>query len=164
MSLHPLHPATPLPDVGCSGPNGYAASVPSLPLHRYTLLRMYKGSYVGWRCEGAVRMCPPSKGNGRSGRSGVAASRHILDARRGSAQCGRMPLRRADRDHEQLAAWGEIRDAASDAFEARNGVEPIYVVAVGTVVHVTTSLAHLAAVTRRERHRWGVLWPEDGRR
>ena len=109
-------------------------------------------------------MCPPSKGNGRSGRSGVAASRHILDARRGSAQSQDMPLRRADRDHEQLAAWGEIRDAASDAFEARNGVEPIYVVAVGTVVHVTTSLAHLAAVTRRERHRWGVLWPEDGRR
>jgi hypothetical protein len=30
-----------------------------------------------------------------------------------------VPPRRADRDHEQLAAWGEIREAASDAFEAR---------------------------------------------
>jgi len=37
-------------------------------------------------------------------------------------------------------------------------------VAVGKEVHVTTTLAHLASVTRRERHRWGVLWPEDGRR
>jgi len=79
-------------------------------------------------------MCPPSRENGRSGRSGVAASRHILDARNGSAQSQGMPLRRADRDHEQLE------------------------------VHVTTTLAHLASVTRRERHRWGVLWPEDGRR
>ena len=82
----------------------------------------------------------------------------------GPRSVGAMPLRRADRDHEQLAAWGEIREAASDAFEARNGIEPIYVVAVGTVVHVTTSLKHLAEVTRRERLRWGVRWPEDGAR
>jgi len=75
-----------------------------------------------------------------------------------------VPPRRADRDHEQLAAWGEIREAASDAFEARNGIEPVYVVAVGTVVHCTTSLKHLAEVTRRERLRWGVRWPEDGAR
>ena len=75
-----------------------------------------------------------------------------------------VPPRRADRDHEQIAAWGEIREAASDAFAARNGVEPVYVVAVGTVVHVTTSLKHLAEVTRRERLRWGVRWPEDGAR
>lgn len=109
-------------------------------------------------------MCPPSRGNGRSGRSGVAASRHILDARNGSAQSQGMPLRRADRDHEQLVAWREIRDAATDAFAARTGIEPVYVVAVGATVHVTTTLAHLASVTRRERHRWGVLWPEDGRR
>ena len=84
-----------------------------------------------------------------------AAGPHTLPA---------VPPRRADRDHEQLAAWGEIREAASDAFEARNGVEPIYVVAVGTVVHCTTSLKHLAEVTRRERLRWGVRWPEDGAR
>jgi len=75
-----------------------------------------------------------------------------------------VPLRRADRDHEQQAAWGEIREAASDAFEARNGVEPIYAVAVGTVVHVTKTLRELAEVTRRERLRWGVRWPEDGAR
>lgn len=75
-----------------------------------------------------------------------------------------VPPRRADRDHEQLAAWGEIREAAVDAFEARNGVEPVYVVAVGSVVHCTTSLKHLAEVTRRERLRWGVRWPEDGAR
>lgn len=75
-----------------------------------------------------------------------------------------VPPRRADRDHEQQAAWSEIREAAADAFDARNGIEPVYVVAVGTTVHVTTTLAHLASVTRRERHRWGVLWPEDGRR
>ena len=75
-----------------------------------------------------------------------------------------VPPRRADRDHEQLAAWGEIREAATDAFAARHGVEPIYVIAVGRDVHVTTSLKHPAEVTRRERHRWGVLWPEDGRR
>ena len=84
-----------------------------------------------------------------------AAGPHTLPA---------VPPRRADRDHEQLAAWGEIREAASDAFEARNGIEPIYVVAVGTVVHCTTSLKHLAEVTRRERLRWGVRWPEDGAR
>ena len=84
-----------------------------------------------------------------------AAGPHTLPA---------VPPRRADRDHEQLAAWGEIREAASDAFEARNGIEPIYVVAVGKEVHVTTSLKHLAEVTRRERLRWGVRWPEDGRR
>lgn len=74
-----------------------------------------------------------------------------------------VPLRRADRDHEQLAAWGEIREAASDAFEARTGIEPIYVVAVGKEVHATTSLKHLAEVTRHERRRWGVRWPEDAR-
>ena len=75
-----------------------------------------------------------------------------------------MPPRRDDRDHQQLAAWGEIREAASDAFEGRNGVEPIYVVAVGTVVHCTKSMKRLADVTRRERLRWGVRWPEDGAR
>jgi hypothetical protein len=75
-----------------------------------------------------------------------------------------VPLRRADRDHEQQAAWGEIREAASDAFEARNGIEPIYAVAVGTTVHVTKTLRELAEVTRRERLRWGVRWPEDGAR
>ena len=82
----------------------------------------------------------------------------------GPRSVGAMPPRRADRDHEQLAAWGEIREAASDAFAARNGVEPIYVVAVGKEVHATTSLKHLAEVTRRERLRWGVRWPEDGAR
>ena len=75
-----------------------------------------------------------------------------------------VPLRRADRDHEQQAAWSEIREAASDAFDARNGIEPVYVVAVGREVHVTKTLRELAEVTRRERHRWGVRWPEDGAR
>jgi len=75
-----------------------------------------------------------------------------------------VPPRRADRDHEQQAAWSEIREAAADAFEARNGIEPIYAVAVGTVVHITTTLRELAEVTRRERLRWGVRWPEDGAR
>jgi len=75
-----------------------------------------------------------------------------------------VPLRRADRDHEQQAAWSEIREAAADAFDARNGIEPIYAVAVGTVVHVTKTLRELAEVTRRERLRWGVRWPEDGAR
>ncbi len=75
-----------------------------------------------------------------------------------------VPLRRADRDHEQQAAWSEIREAAADAFEARNGIEPVYVVAVGREVHVTKTLRELAEVTRRERLRWGVRWPEDGAR
>jgi len=75
-----------------------------------------------------------------------------------------VPPRRADRDHEQQAAWSEIREAAQDAFDARNGIEPVYVIAVGKEVHCTKTLAHLATVTRRERHRWGVLWPEDGAR
>lgn len=70
---------------------------------------------------------------------------------------------RQDRDYEQAAAWGEIRDAAHDAFAARNGVEPIYVVAVGTTTHVTKTLRELAEVTRHERRRWGVRWPEDAR-
>ena len=75
-----------------------------------------------------------------------------------------VPPRRADRDHEQQAAWSEIREAAQDAFEARNGIEPVYVIAVGREVFCTKTLAHLATVTRRERHRWGVMWPEDGAR
>jgi len=73
-----------------------------------------------------------------------------------------VPLRRADRDHEQQAAWSEIREAAADAFDARNGIEPVYVVAVGKEVHCTKTLRELAEVTRRERLRWGVRWPEDG--
>ena len=75
-----------------------------------------------------------------------------------------VPPRRADRDHEQQAAWGEIREAAQDAFDARNGIEPVYVVAVGREVHCTKTLRELAEVTRRERLRWGVRWPEDGAR
>ena len=78
-----------------------------------------------------------------------------------------MPLRRADRDHEQLAAWREIRDAASDAFAGyvdHSDADRAYRIAVGGVVLTVRSIAELAAVTRRERHRWGVLWPEDGRR
>lgn len=72
---------------------------------------------------------------------------------------------RQDRDYEQAAAWGEIRDAAQDAFagHAHTDAEREYRIAVGGVVLSVRSIAELAAVTRHERRRWGVRWPEDAR-
>jgi hypothetical protein len=72
---------------------------------------------------------------------------------------------RQDRDYEQVAAWGEIRDAAQDAFAgyAHSDSRGAYTIAVGGVVIAVTSLPELAAVTRHERRRWGVRWPEDAR-
>lgn len=70
---------------------------------------------------------------------------------------------RQDRDYEQAAAWGEIRDAAHDALagHAPTDAEREYRIAVGGVVLSVRSIAELAAVTRGERRRWGVRWPED---
>jgi len=72
---------------------------------------------------------------------------------------------RQDRDYEQHAAWGEIRDAAADAFagHAHSDSRRSYTVAVSGVVSEVHSLHELAAVTRHERRRWGVRWPEDAR-
>lgn len=72
---------------------------------------------------------------------------------------------RQDRDYEQLAAWGEIRDAAQDAFAGygHSDSRGAYTIAVGGVVIEVRSIAELAAVTRHERRRWGVRWPEDAR-
>lgn len=72
---------------------------------------------------------------------------------------------RQDRDYEQVAAWGEIRDAAQDAFAgyAHSDAGREYRIAVGGVVLSVRSIAELAAVTRHERRRWGVRWPEDAR-
>jgi hypothetical protein len=72
---------------------------------------------------------------------------------------------RQDRDYEQAAAWGEIRDAAHDAFHQRGhtDAEREYRIAVAGVVLSVRSIAELAAVTRHERRRWGVRWPEDAR-
>ena len=72
---------------------------------------------------------------------------------------------RQDRDYEQLAAWGEIRDAARDAFQRRGhtDTDATYTIAVAGVVLTVRSIAELAAVTRHERRRWGVRWPEDAR-
>jgi hypothetical protein len=72
---------------------------------------------------------------------------------------------RQDRDYEPAAAWGEIRDAAQDAFagHAHTDAEREYRIAVGGVVIAVRSIAELAAVTRHERRLWGVRWPEDAR-
>ena len=72
---------------------------------------------------------------------------------------------RQDRDYEQAAAWGEIRDAAQDAFagHAHSDAERAYTIAVAGVVLSVRTLHELAAVTRHERRRWGVRWPEDAR-
>ena len=72
---------------------------------------------------------------------------------------------RQDRDYEQAAAWGEIRDAAHDALagHAHTDAEREYRIAVGGVVIAVRSIAELAAVTRHERRRCGVRWPEDAR-
>ena len=60
---------------------------------------------------------------------------------------------RQDRDYEQVAAWGEIRDAAQDAFAgyAHTDAGREYRIAVGGVVIAVTSMPELAAVTRHER-------------
>ena len=73
---------------------------------------------------------------------------------------------RQDRDYEQQAAWGEIRDAAQDAFAGyvdHSDADRAYRIAVGGVVLSVRTLHELAAVTRHERRRWGVRWPEDAR-
>ena len=72
---------------------------------------------------------------------------------------------RQDRDYEQAAAWGEIRDAAHDALagHAHTDAEREYRISVAGVVLAVRSIAELAAVTRHERRRWGVRWPEDAR-
>lgn len=72
---------------------------------------------------------------------------------------------RQDRDYEQVAAWGEIRDAALDALSGHGHTDAArsYTIAVGGVVIAVTSMPELAAVTRHERRRWGVRWPEDAR-
>ena len=60
-------------------------------------------------------------------------------------------------DAGQLSAWAEVREYAADALR----IEGAYTIAVGAQVHVVATLAELAALTRRERARYGVEWPED---
>lgn len=76
-----------------------------------------------------------------------------------------MSARRDDREHEQSAAWGEVREAALrtllDGATAYTGTAGVYTIASGGRVHRVTTVDQLAAVTRRERARWGVVWPED---
>lgn len=76
-------------------------------------------------------------------------------------------VHRDDRDHEQSAAWGKVREACADAL-ARYPVGPAvterqgaYTVASGGRVHVVATMQALADATRWERRRWGVEWPED---
>lgn len=78
-----------------------------------------------------------------------------------------MSAHRDDREHEQSAAWGKVRDACLDALSPRpigpavTDRQGTYTVATMGRVRVVTTLDQLAAVTRRERARWGVEWPED---
>lgn len=60
-------------------------------------------------------------------------------------------------DHAQASEWSKVRDYAVDAL----AVEGAYTIAVGDQVHRVATLDELARVTRRERRRYGVEWPED---
>ena len=62
-----------------------------------------------------------------------------------------------DIDHAQASEWAKVRDFAVDALP----LDGAYTIAVGAQVHRVTSLGELARVTRRERARYGVEWPED---
>ena len=76
-----------------------------------------------------------------------------------------MSAHRDDREHEQAAAWGEVREAALrtllDGATLYTATPGVYTIASGGRVHRVTTVDQLAAVTRRERARWGVVWPED---
>ena len=76
-----------------------------------------------------------------------------------------MSAHRDDREHEQSAAWGEVREAALrtllDGATLYTTTPGVYTIASGGRVHRVTTVDQLAAVTRRERARWGVVWPED---
>ena len=76
-----------------------------------------------------------------------------------------MSAHRDDREHEQSAAWGEVREAALrtllDGATLYTATPGVYTIASGGRVHRVTTVDQLAAVTRRERARWGVVWPED---
>ena len=76
-----------------------------------------------------------------------------------------MSAHRDDREHEQAAAWGEVREAALrtllDGATLYTSTPGVYTIASGGRVHRVTTVDQLAAVTRRERARWGVVWPED---
>lgn len=85
-------------------------------------------------------------------------------------------IHRDDIDHGQGEAWAKIRDAAAYVLTGREpprrhddtgrmtpmsdtpGVYRIH--ALGRT-HGVTTLRELAAVTRLERSRYGVEWPED---
>ena len=76
-----------------------------------------------------------------------------------------MSAHRDDRDHGQAAQWGEVREAALrtllDGATLYTSTPGVYTIASGGRVHRVTTVDQLAAVTRRERARWGVVWPED---
>lgn len=82
-------------------------------------------------------------------------------------------------DHREPAAWGQqtawqsIYDAGEEALSPRRlwtrdvdqvtDAQGTYTVASYGRVYTVRSLAELAAVTRRERVRAGVVWREDER-
>lgn len=68
-----------------------------------------------------------------------------------------MGAHRDDRDHEQSAAWGEVREAAALAIDGGR----TYTIHSGGRTHEVRTLVQLAEVTRRERAKWRVEWPED---
>ncbi len=72
----------------------------------------------------------------------------------------------ARQHHRSL--WWQIREAAEDVFHGpdRHGddgeiLPRTYAIASSGKVHHVTTVAELAAVTRRERALWGVAWRED---
>ena len=82
-----------------------------------------------------------------------------------TGSAGGVSKHRDDREHEQSAAWGEVREAALrtllDGATLYTATPGVYTIASGGRVHRVTTVDQLAAVTRRERARWGVAWPED---
>lgn len=64
--------------------------------------------------------------------------------------------RHALASHEAVQ-WAGIRDAAHDAFDRGE----VYAYHDGRATHRCRTIAELAAVTRPERKRLRVRWPED---